>query len=67
MVARSKAKKVSRPTSLMEGVIAKELREQGAILPNARNTQYLCVSCAIHTHAVNIRPNADRKKKGALN
>lgn len=66
MVPRSKAKKFTRNTNLMEGVIAKELREQGAIMPHVRTTRWLCVSCSIHTHAVKIRSADDRKKKERL-
>ncbi len=63
LTPRGKAKKVTRYISLMEGVIAKELREAGAIIPREKSTQWLCISCAIHSHAIGIRPNADRKKK----
>ncbi|MBN2155960.1 MAG: 30S ribosomal protein S26e [Candidatus Lokiarchaeota archaeon] len=66
LVPRSKAKKVTRPTRLMEGVIAKELRQAGAILPNNKSTRWLCVSCAVHSHTVKIRSADDRKKKGRL-
>ena len=66
LTPRGKAKKVTRYISLMEGVIAKELREAGAIIPREKSTQWLCISCAIHSHAIGIRPNADRKKKEAL-
>ena len=66
MVPRSKAKKVTRPTRLMEGVIAKELRQAGAILPNNRVTKWYCISCAVHSHTIKIRSGEDRKKKGRL-
>jgi len=66
LVPRSKAKKVTRPTRLMEGVIAKELRQAGAILPNDKNTKHLCISCAVHSHVVKIRSAVDRKKTGRL-
>jgi len=50
----------------MEGVIAKELRQAGAILPNDKNTKHLCISCAVHSHVVKIRSAVDRKKTGRL-
>jgi small subunit ribosomal protein S26e len=50
----------------MEGVIAKELRQAGAILPGGKTSKWYCVSCAVHSHTVKIRSSADRKKKGRL-
>ncbi|TFG20551.1 MAG: 30S ribosomal protein S26e [Promethearchaeota archaeon] len=66
LVPRSKAKRVTRPTRLMEGVIAKELRQSGAIMPNGQSSRWYCVSCAVHSHTVKIRSSADRKKAGKL-
>lgn len=66
IVPKSKAKRVTRYTRLMEGVIAKELREAGAIMPNARVTKWFCISCAIHSHTIKIRSAEDRKKRSRL-
>ncbi len=66
LVPRSKAKRVTRPTRLMEGVIAKELRQSGAILPGGKTSKWYCVSCAVHSHTVKIRSADDRKTKGRL-
>ncbi|MHA1820754.1 MAG: 30S ribosomal protein S26e [Promethearchaeota archaeon] len=65
-VPKSKAKKVTRPVRIAEGVIMKELRQAGAILPQTRVTKWLCISCAIHSHTIKIRSEQDRKKKGRL-
>lgn len=66
MVPRSKAKRVTRPTRLMEGVIYKELKNAGAVLPQSSSSKWLCVSCAVHSHTVKIRSNSDRKKRDRL-
>jgi len=50
----------------MEGVIAKELRDAGAIMPSGRASKWYCVSCAVHTRTVKIRSSDDRKKRDRL-
>ena len=60
-VPRGKAKRVTRYVNLMEPQISKELREAGAIIPQKRSSSWYCVSCAIHTHKVNIRSGGERK------
>ncbi|MHA1729750.1 MAG: 30S ribosomal protein S26e [Promethearchaeota archaeon] len=62
-VPRSKATKVSRRVSLVDGAIAKELRAMGTVMEQRSVTKYLCVSCAIHTHTINIRSSDDRKER----
>lgn len=66
LVPRSKAKRVTRRTNLMEGVIEKELRQAGAVLPNVRSQKWLCISCAVHGHVVGIRERDNRKDKPKL-
>lgn len=61
MVPRDKAKKVTRYVSLVDFRIAKELRQQGAIIPRERVTKTACISCAVHRGLVKIRSKADRK------
>jgi len=63
LTPRGKAKKVTRYISLVDGQIGKELREAGAIVPREKSTEWLCISCAIHSHSIRIRPNDDRKKR----
>jgi small subunit ribosomal protein S26e len=66
VVPKSKAKRVTRPTRLMEGVIAKELRDAGAIMPSGKVSKWYCVSCAVHSRTVKIRSSSDRKKHDRL-
>jgi len=66
LTARSKAKKVTRYLSLADPQITKELRDSGAILPRERSTQWYCISCAIHSHTIHIRPVDERKKHTKL-
>ena len=61
-VPRDKAKRVTRPVSIVGWQIAKELRSQGAIIPRQRVTKYYCVSCAVHRGVVAIRSKATRRK-----
>ncbi|MCP4762073.1 MAG: 30S ribosomal protein S26e [archaeon] len=66
MVPKTKAKRVTRPTRLMEGVIYKELKAAGAIMPSGKSTKWLCISCAVHSRTVKIRSSADRKNRDKL-
>jgi small subunit ribosomal protein S26e len=66
LTPRGKAKRVTRYLSLADAQITKELRDAGAILPRERVSQWLCVSCAIHSHTIRIRSNSDRKKHERL-
>jgi len=65
-VPRSKAKRVTRRVHYAEASIEKDLRNQGTILPMTRVSKWLCISCAVHTHVVSIRPKEERKKKEPL-
>jgi len=62
LVPRGKAKRVTRYVTLVDYAIGKELREAGAIVPQRQVSDWYCVSCAIHTHKVHIRPTGDRHK-----
>lgn len=62
LVPRGKAKRVTHYVTLTDFAIGKELREAGAIVPRRQVTEWYCVSCAVHTHKVNIRPGDDRRK-----
>ncbi len=59
-VPRDKAKKVTVPVRLVDSALAKELREQGAILPMAFTEKWYCVSCAVHRGVVNVRAKVER-------
>lgn len=62
LTPRGKGKKITRYVSLVDAQIGKELRDQGAIMPREKITEFLCVSCAIHSHAIRIRSTDERKK-----
>lgn len=66
LTPRGKVTTVTRHVSFADAQITKELREAGAILPNTRRTERLCVSCAIHSHKIRIRPDVDRRKREKL-
>ena len=66
LVTRSKAIKITRPVSVIDPQLARELRSKGAIIPVYRVTKYLCVKCAIHRGIVKIRSEEERKKKAPL-
>ena len=63
LVPQDKAKKVSRRVSLIEPVLARELRQKGAYLPSRVDTRYYCVSCAVHRGVVKVRARGDRKAR----
>ncbi len=61
LVPRDKAKKVFRRTSMVDPVLAKELRQKGAYLSTYAETKYYCVSCAVHRGVVKVRARNERK------
>ncbi|MHA1733785.1 MAG: 30S ribosomal protein S26e [Promethearchaeota archaeon] len=61
IVPREKAKRFRKKVSFVEFRVAKELRESGAILPRGESLDWYCISCAIHSHKINIRSKANRK------
>ncbi len=58
-----KAVKRTRWISFVDRSLAKELREQGAIIPRNKITVYYCVSCAVHIGQVKVRSKESRKSK----
>jgi len=63
LVPRDKAKKVSRRTSLVDPVLAKELRQKGAYISAPIQTKYYCVSCAVHRGIVKVRAKNERRRR----
>jgi len=61
LVPRDKAKKSTRRVSLLNPVLAKELRQKGAYISSQRDTKYYCVSCAVHRGIVKVRAEDERK------
>lgn len=66
LIPRSKAVRITRPLSVIDPQLAKELRMRGAIIPRYRVTRYLCIRCAIHRGIIKIRPEAERKRRVPL-
>jgi small subunit ribosomal protein S26e len=61
LVPRDKAKKVSRRVTLIEPILARELRQKGAYMPSRVDTRYYCVSCAVHRGVVKVRARDERR------
>jgi len=62
LVPSDKAKKISRPVTLVEPTLARELRQRGAYLPMHIDTKYYCVSCAVHRGIVKVRARDERRR-----
>ena len=61
LVPSDKAKKISRPVTLVEPTLARELRQRGAYMPMHVETKYYCVSCAVHRGVVKVRARNERR------
>jgi small subunit ribosomal protein S26e len=64
LLPRDKAKKVSRPVSLVGRLLMKELRQKGAYIASRTETRYYCVSCAVHRGVVKVRSRDERRNSG---
>jgi small subunit ribosomal protein S26e len=62
LVPRDKAKRKTVYKLLVDPMIRKELREQGAKVPRIPMIRYYCVSCAVHRGVVQIRSEDVRRK-----
>jgi small subunit ribosomal protein S26e len=60
-VPRSKAKAVTRRTSLVDGRMYTELKKTGTIIQSPSSKKYYCISCAVHSHQVSQRDKELRK------
>ncbi|WXG45414.1 MAG: 30S ribosomal protein S26e [Candidatus Atabeyarchaeum deiterrae] len=60
-VPRDKAKRVSKWVTLVDPQMARELRQQGAILPHEKVMKFYCISCAVHTGQAKVRARDERK------
>jgi small subunit ribosomal protein S26e len=63
LVPRDKAKRVTRWVTLVDPVMARELRKQGAILPHEKVMKYYCVSCAVHSGVSKVRGRDERRDR----
>jgi len=61
MVARSKAKAVTRRTSLVDGRMYAELKKTGTIIQTPSTKKYFCISCAVHSKSISQRAKSDRR------
>lgn len=62
LVPMTKAKKVYRRPSFIDGRLAAELRKQGAYIPSAQVIEYLCISCAVRSGRYSPRTKNDRQR-----
>jgi small subunit ribosomal protein S26e len=66
LVPRDKAKKVTGRITLVEPMLAKELRASGAYIPMSTDVKFYCVSCAVHRGIVKVRSESDRRTASKL-
>ena len=61
LVPSDKVKKETKYVTLIDPMLARELRREGTFIPRERTTKNYCVSCAVHRGRVKIRSKKDRK------
>jgi small subunit ribosomal protein S26e len=61
LVPRDKAKKVTTRLSLVEPILARELRAAGAYIAAPTTVRYYCISCSVHYGIVNVRAKSERR------
>ncbi|MEJ2251370.1 MAG: 30S ribosomal protein S26e [Candidatus Lokiarchaeota archaeon] len=61
-VPRSKAKQVSRRTSLVDSRMYQELKKQGTVILSGSTRKYYCISCAVHSGVVSQRDKQERRE-----
>ncbi|GAJ15117.1 unnamed protein product [marine sediment metagenome] len=61
LVARSKAKAVTRRTNIVDARVYGELKKTGTIIMGGSTKKYYCISCAVHSHQVSQRAKNQRK------
>lgn len=62
-VPRDKAKKVTTWVSVVDPMLAKELKSSGARLSSMRTVKYYCISCAVYHGIVKVRAKKERRLK----
>ncbi|HRR55010.1 MAG TPA: 30S ribosomal protein S26e [Candidatus Methanomethylicus sp.] len=63
---RDKVIKVTKPVSLVEPQLARDLQKQGALIMRRIVTKNYCVKCAISKRVVKVRAKDDRRKADSL-
>ena len=61
LVPRDKAKKVTTRLSMVEPLLARELRAAGAYIAAPTTVRYYCISCSVHYGIVNVRAKSERR------
>ena len=61
LVPKDKAKKLTTRVGLVEPMLARELRAQGAYIATSRILKFYCVSCAVHFGLVKVRAKDERR------
>jgi small subunit ribosomal protein S26e len=61
MIPKDKAKRQSRYVSLVDPVLARELRSDGAQIARQKVTKIYCVSCSVHFGVVKVRSKISRR------
>ncbi|MBS7651021.1 MAG: 30S ribosomal protein S26e [Candidatus Bathyarchaeia archaeon] len=62
LIPRDKAKRVTSRYSLVDPVLARELRASGAYIARQATVKYYCVSCAVHFGVAKVRSREERRK-----
>lgn len=57
-----KAKKMTSRVSLVEPMLARELRAAGAYIAAPKTIRYYCISCAVHYGMVKVRAKSERRQ-----
>ncbi|MCQ5337354.1 MAG: 30S ribosomal protein S26e [Candidatus Methanomethylicia archaeon] len=65
-VPRDKVIKVTKPVSIVDPQLEKELKKQGALIFKRVVTKNYCVSCAIFHGIVKVRSKEERKVEKPL-
>jgi len=63
LVPRDKAKKVTVYTSMVDPMIGRELRQQGAYIARTKKIKMYCINCAVHRNVVRVRAKEERKSR----
>ena len=66
LVPRDKAKRITVRRTLLEPMLAEELKEKGVFIPAQMVTKYYCISCAMFHGIVRARAREERKLPGSL-
>jgi small subunit ribosomal protein S26e len=61
LVPSDKAKKFTRRISVVDPILARELRQKGTYVSSRTQTKYYCVSCAVHRGVVKVRSKDTRR------